>query len=90
MYSLRFKESVAKDLRRIGKGEAARVLQAVRQKLLPDPQGAGKQLKGSDGVLWSFRSGDYRVLYTMNDQELWVLVVRVGHRKEVYKHLEVL
>ncbi len=87
MYQLRFKESVKKDFKRIGKEASTRVLTDIRKKLLPDPQGAGKPLKGQDGVLWSFRVGDYRVLYTFDEDDVWVLVVRVGHRREIYKNL---
>ena len=87
MYRLRFKDSVKKDFKHIGKEAAARVLNDIRKKLLPDPQGAGKPLKGQDGVLWSFRVGDYRVIYTFDEKDVWVLVVRVGHRREIYKKI---
>ncbi len=84
MYSLRFKKSVQKDFRRIGEEAARRVMAGIRSRLLPDPHGAGKPLKGALGTLWSFRVGDYRALYDFNDTEIWVLAVRVGHRREVY------
>lgn len=87
MFELRFKESVKKDFRRIGRSAAARVMKAIREKLLPDPKAAGKVLKGQDGELWSFRAGDYRVLYVFDEKDVWVLVVRVGNRKDVYKTL---
>ncbi len=87
IYELRFKESVKKDFKRIGREAAARIIGDIRKKLLPDPHGAGKPLKGQDGSIWSFRSGDYRVLYVFNDNEIWVLILRVGHRKEIYKSL---
>ncbi len=84
MYSLKFKKSVQGDMKRIGKEAAKKILQAIRKNLLPDPR-TGKQLKGKDGILWSYRVGDYRIVYTFNDEELYILVVRVGHRKEVYR-----
>jgi len=84
MYSLKFKKSVQGDMKRIGKEAAKKILQAIRKNLLPDPR-TGKQLKGKDGILWSYRVGDYRIVYTFNDKELYILVVRVGHRKEVYR-----
>lgn len=86
MYSLKFKKSVQGDMKRIGKEATKKILQAIRKNLLPDPR-AGKQLKGKDGILWSYRVGDYRIIYTFDDKELYVLVVRVGHRKEVYRGL---
>jgi len=87
MFKLLFKESVKKDFRHIGKEAAARILKDIRTKLLPDPRKAGKPLKSRDGTLWSFRVSDYRVLYVFNEKEIWVLVVRIGHRKEIYQNL---
>jgi mRNA interferase RelE/StbE len=83
-YRLSFKKSVAKDLKRIGREAAQRVLGEIREKLLLDPR-IGRPLKGKDGVLWKYRGGEYRILYTFSDHELIVLVVRVGHRREVYR-----
>ncbi|MDP2996241.1 MAG: type II toxin-antitoxin system RelE/ParE family toxin [Bryobacterales bacterium] len=83
-YRLFFKKSVKKDLKRLGQEIARRILKEVREKLLPDPR-AGKPLKGKDGVLWSFRAGDYRVIYTFSDKDLIVLVIRIGHRREIYR-----
>jgi mRNA interferase RelE/StbE len=83
-YRLFFKKSVKKDLKRIGQDAARRILGDIRTKLLPDPRG-GKPLKGKDGLLWSFRSGDYRVIYSFSDQELIVLVIRIGPRGKIYR-----
>ncbi|WP_027360806.1 type II toxin-antitoxin system RelE family toxin [Desulforegula conservatrix] len=84
MYNLKFKQSVAKDLKKIGREEGEKILKAIKEKLLPDPS-CGKGLKGNLAAIWSFRTGDYRVLYTFNDSELVVLVLRIGHRREVYE-----
>ncbi len=83
-YRLFFKKSVQKDLKKLGRETAHRILREIRKKLLPDPRG-GKPLKGKDGVLWSFRIGEYRVIYTFSDRDLIVLVIRVGHRREIYR-----
>ncbi|HOU21880.1 MAG TPA: type II toxin-antitoxin system RelE/ParE family toxin [Kiritimatiellia bacterium] len=88
MYELRFKRSVQKDFRRIGEDAARRVMTAIRAKLIHDPRGEGKPLKGRQGTLWSFRVGPFRVLYTFNEAEVWILVVRVGPRQGVYGHLD--
>ncbi len=84
MYALKFKKSVQGDFKRIGEESAQRILETIRKNLLSNPK-AGKPLKGKDGTLWSYRVGDYRIIYTFNDNELYVLVIRVGHRKEVYR-----
>jgi len=83
-YRLFFKKSVKKDLKRLGQEIARRILKEIRTKLLPYPR-IGKPLKGKDGVLWSFRAGDYRVIYTFSDKDLIVLVIRIGHRREIYR-----
>ncbi|MET3162345.1 UNVERIFIED_ORG: mRNA interferase RelE/StbE [Arthrobacter sp. UYEF10] len=44
----------------------------------------GKQLVGGDGE-WRIRTGDYRIIYEIRDQELLILVLRVGHRREAYR-----
>ena len=51
----------------------------------PRPDGR-EQLRGDTGF-FRIRSGDYRILYVIHDRELIVVVVRVGHRREVYRQL---
>jgi len=46
---------------------------------------AGKALKGNLGTLWRYRVGDYRIVCAIDDTILRVLVVKVGHRSEVYR-----
>jgi len=87
LYKLHFKKSVKKDLKRIGEAASLRILKAIKEKLLPEPT-MGKPLKGSDGELWSFRVGNYRVIYNFNNNDLTVLVIRISHRREVYKNIE--
>ena len=84
MYEVRYKKSVAKDFKKIGKAEAKKILKAIHTKLVNDPSGVGIPLKGKHGVIWRFRVGTYRVLYSFNKQELWILVIHVAYRKEVY------
>lgn len=84
MYSLHFKKSVKKDLKKIGESESIRILETINKKLLPDPY-VGKPLKGQDGEIWSFRVGEYRVLYNFDNDELVILIIRIGHRRELYK-----
>jgi mRNA interferase RelE/StbE len=51
-----------------------------------DPKPSGfEPLKGGDRGLYRIRQGDYRIVYSIHDQKLLVLVVRVAHRREVYK-----
>lgn len=86
MYQLKFKRSVAKDFKKLGEENSRRIMKVIREKLLPNPK-IGKPLKGQDGVVWSYRTGDFRILYNFSDSELYVLIIRVGHRKSVYRDL---
>lgn len=54
-----------------------------RVHLSENPRGIGKPLKNSD--FWRYRVGDYRILCQIEDQRLIVLVVELGHRREVYR-----
>ncbi len=51
----------------------------------PEPEKLGKQLKGTLGDFYSYRRGDYRVVYQVNKNEITIFVLRIGHRKEVYR-----
>jgi len=56
-----------------------------RLALLNDPRDVGQALRGSElGDLWKYRVGDYRILARIMDREVHVVVVQVGHRREIY------
>lgn len=83
-YELVFKRSVTKDLRNIPKKELLRLLERF-QALTEDPRPPGcEKLSGMER--YRIRQGDYRVVYEIQDHRLVVLIVKVGHRKDVYKH----
>ncbi|WP_250281127.1 MULTISPECIES: type II toxin-antitoxin system RelE family toxin [unclassified Frankia] len=64
---------------------ARRRVQAVIDLLADDPRPpAARQLVGGGGE-WRVRTGDYRVVYDIQDKELIILVVAVGHRRDVYR-----
>ena len=83
-YSIRYVSSAAKTLRKLDKPVARRLLAAIGQ-LAEDPRPQGSiQLKGGGGEL-RIRVGDYRIIYDVYDEELLVLVLHLGHRREVYR-----
>jgi mRNA interferase RelE/StbE len=54
--------------------------------LLDDPRSLGEALKGSElGELWKYRVGDYRIIASIEDKRVRILVVRIGNRREVYR-----
>lgn len=82
-YSLRIKASAVKALRRIPKAERVRLIEAIDR--LPAEPAAGGVLKGEFQGLRRLRVGSYRIIYEIDEGELTILVVRVGHRKDVYR-----
>jgi mRNA interferase RelE/StbE len=56
-----------------------------RVAVLDDPRALGRALKGERRGLWRYRVGDYRVLCLIEDAQLRILVLHLGHRKEVYR-----
>ncbi len=82
-FELRFKKSVAKDLRRIPNKDVKRILKRI-EALSKEPRPAGSE-KLSAQERFRVRQGIYRIIYEVRDQELVVLVVKIGHRREVYK-----
>ena len=82
-YSLKIKASAAKALKRIPKPDRTRIVHAI-DRLAQEPT-AGGALKGEFQGLRRLRVGRYRVIYEVWEGELTVLVVRIGHRKDVYR-----
>ena len=78
-----FRQSVAKDLRQIPNQDVARILQRIEAlRAEPRPPGAEK-LSGQEK--YRIRQGVYRILYEIRSNELIVVVVKIGHRRDVYK-----
>lgn len=81
-YNITFKKSVTKDLKRLGKQNAERVLDKIDTELARDPE-KFPSLTGPFAGLRKFRVGDYRVIFVIMDAD--VLILRVQHRKDVYR-----
>jgi mRNA interferase RelE/StbE len=76
------------ELDKIDRQAARRILAFLHDRVaqLDDPRSIGGALKGSKlGAFWKYRVGDYRIIASIEDNALLILVVRVGNRKEVYK-----
>ena len=82
-FELRFKPSVAKDLRGLPKTEVRRLLKKV-EALCDNPRPAGcEKLSGRE--LYRIRQGVYRVVYSVDDASVVIEVIKVGHRRDVYR-----
>lgn len=82
-YLLQIKQSALKEIERLPKPERQRVIAAIDQ-LAENPH-VGKLLKGDYSGLRRIRVGDYRVIYEINEGVVLVLILRVAHRKQVYR-----
>lgn len=82
-YLVSIKQSAAKALEKIARDDQLRIIAAIDQ--LRDNPAAGSVLKGEFSGLRRIRVGNYRVVYEVQDQQLVVLVIRIGHRREVYR-----
>ena len=74
-----------KELSRIDKPAAKRIIRYLRERVSVDPRSFGKSLRGDLSGLWRYRVGDYRVICELYDEKVSVLVIRIGHRKDVYR-----
>ena len=86
-WKIEFDRRVEKDLRALDKKAAARALSYLHERVAPldDPRQLGKPLSGELGDFWRYRVGQYRVIATIDDDQVRVLVVRVAHRGKVYR-----
>jgi mRNA interferase RelE/StbE len=81
-FNITYKKSVIKDISRLDKKEARRIIDKI-EKDLSDGAESYPVLKGDFAGLRKMRVGDYRVVFTIIDNN--ILVLRVGHRREIYK-----
>jgi mRNA interferase RelE/StbE len=82
-YFVSIKQSALKSLKSIAREDRLRIIAAIDQ-LKVNPA-AGGVLKGEYSGLRRIRIGSYRVVYEVHDEKLTVLVIRIGHRREVYR-----
>lgn len=84
-YEIKWAGPALRELRKLDKQTARRVLRAVTG-LAADPRPAGvRALSGQPAGTMRLRVGDYRVVYVIEDEQIRILVVRVAHRREVYR-----
>lgn len=86
MYQLLYKQSLRKDLRKIDKIQLRAIITRI-EALANDPRPKGcVRLQGNES-LYRIRQGEYRIIYCIEDDVLTVLVIKVAHRREVYRRV---
>jgi len=86
-WTIKISKSSAKSLAKINAPERKKIIGFIEQTLsnLENPRSKGKALKGGLSDLWRYRVGNYRLICELQDKNLVVLVVTLGHRKQVYQ-----
>jgi len=87
MYQVIFSKNADKQLAKLDKGEARIIMAWIRKNLCDceDPRALGKALKGNYSNVWRYRVGNYRIMAELHDDKLIILVINIGHRKDIYE-----
>jgi mRNA interferase RelE/StbE len=85
-YTIKFRPVVEKYLRTLPKKELIRIKSKIDALAENLPDQAITKMKGNN-KFHKTRVGDYRIIYEIHNDTLVILVVKIGHRKDVYKHL---
>ncbi len=86
---IKFDERALKSLSKLDRQAAKRITTFLRERVavLDNPRTIGGGLSGKEmGTYWKYRVGDYRVVADIDDNTVTILVVKIGHRREVYRH----
>jgi len=85
-YSVEFRPAVLKSIKRLPLKDLRRIKKKIDELAADLPNPAVTKMKGNNSF-HKIRSGDYRIIYEIHDERLVILVVKVGHRRDVYKRL---
>lgn len=87
IWKVEFDNRARKELRKLDSQTQDRILKWLRQTIATDedPRRTGKSLKGLMKGLWRYRVGNYRIISQIQDENILILVVRIGHRGDIYE-----
>ncbi len=92
-WKIELSAQVDRDLGKLDPQQSKRILKFLHERLAPldNPRSIGQALQGSKlGEFWKYRVGDYRLICKIEDDRPLILVLRVGHRREIYRRLSTL
>lgn len=84
-WKIEFTPAALKQLKKISSENGRRILNFLRTKVSDNPRAHGKMLKGALREFWRYRIGNYRILARIEDDRIVVLIVHIGHRKDIYR-----
>ncbi len=88
-YTITFEKKADKQLGKIDKTQQRIIVNWIIKNLedTDDPRRFGKVLKDNFANYWRYRVGDYRIIAEINDKDIKIIIIEIGHRKEIYKQI---
>ncbi len=87
VWKVEISPAALKQLNKLDKSVSRRILRFLHERVgkLDDPRSIGAKLQGTLSEFWKYRVGEYRLICSLEDDRFVVLVLRIGHRREVYR-----
>ena len=87
IYELKYEARAVKQIKKLDPATRILIKSWIEKNLLntDNPRQHGKGLTGKLGQYWRYRVGDYRILAEINDAEIIIIIVEVGHRRDIYR-----
>lgn len=82
-----YEKKAIKQLSKLDKGQQKMIMGWIQKNLVQtnNPRQYGKTLKGELKSYWRYRVGNYRILADINDDKIQIIIIQIGHRKDVYR-----
>jgi mRNA interferase RelE/StbE len=86
-WTIELTDAAFRQLEQLDRAAARRIRKFLHERIAPmeNPRSIGQALHGQLGDYWKYRVGDYRLIATIEDDRLVILVAHIGHRREVYR-----
>ena len=87
IYELKYEAKAVRQIRKLDPATRKLLKSWIEKNLLntTDPRQHGKALTGTLGQYWRYRVGDYRILAEINDTDVVIIIIEIGHRREIYR-----
>ncbi|MGH8750191.1 MAG: type II toxin-antitoxin system RelE family toxin [Burkholderiales bacterium] len=86
-WRVEFVRKAKRELDKLDRPTKERIVRFLRERIATDenPRRTGEALSGEKAIFWKYRVGDYRLICDIQDKQIIVLVIAIGHRREVYR-----
>ena len=84
IWKIDWKDSAVKDLKKLEKSNQKMILKFIEERIKPNPERLAVNLKGNLLGLKRYRVGDYRIICQLKENVMEILIIAVGHRREIY------